>query len=1294
MIHLSGVYSETEQKQRFGTSLSATATTSSPQYTQDSASMSSVQDELDFRSVNRSSSFQTSTSSSIEEEAISNGKMNEPPPRTTRTPDISSLAFYSGPSLNSSILSSRKHAQYVRRSIVISPSLNSIHSLKNKDDQALVSEDQRSEIPTAQMNIVNSPSIQALSDILNQKMGNGPINDNQENNVERFEPITEETYEDATSILDSQTQSKQQLIDDEVNSSVATFHTAHSFDTLSASSFQTPVKSTQPASSVAAEQPDLISLNSTVKGTPKIIPDFPATPVRSSTESPLTSREIHLKLSPSHYGDLFEQYVSAPEHVRKSSFSKPAKIAETVKEGDLMTPSLFSPALVFNEPIQSLQILNPDKGKSRNVFSDRKIGSSIYEIGYKDQKDVSFDFEHSTDNEEALKSYEKFYKLHFSAYNGNPLPNKSESMQTTEKEDADESGDTFVEEPSIKFLRKHEKRLSIRLVSDAYDDDNHIDGEGSARQPAIDSPVVADSPVNEDSGITLHDLYYPPSPSLLQATPNMFKSPVFQGSNTVNSEHFNKISHSLGKMFDQSKSLPNTPKEDDVDPLGTGEPEDPDGLEKLVSPLKLMEPPKNPKKLETVRSIQPVENSSKGGFSDTVHTEKKPASRRLRFRGLFKKSGSREPVKVALSPKPVPLSKPTTASTLNRLHAGGRRSEHQAKAKSFAGFVQPEERKPQLEEKKNRRKSLFSGWKRKSFSFTHNTSQKKKNNGKSLSGRRRSEAEGDNKKKDTYRSENESRYRGVVPETSIKEEKFDPFANTSSDFPKGLGITVKSHKGSVPTTPKSLSSEFTTASSKIRAGDVLFPRVLDNAEIESIVSLERSRSLGSTTSGHRTFSFRMSSGEHSFMKTLNEANDQTNFEPSTIDHIIAVKPPNVGNNIGSIGLKVQQRPLEKHIDHFSLNQPEYEPTKQPTVANQADSEDIEQEINEMINIIDFSDGESIDTSFKFGDTDATIDEKSMDILEKKYSNENSPFSAENENENTPESRRIESEDDSRRKAENYRQLLRQQREENIEPEHQNDQILASTPRFHSMYSETEQGRPASMSFKGLNGPAFNSSLKPATRSAIIGSLTSSHISYAMSKRDSTGSSYDSEQYSEPEFDFFADGVQINGKNGSLEDIHPPHRLSVMSKFSLSKSGAENRTQQTSESPVLSIHSFNHHQSLQYDKPKTLVKSRVKRGTSMGNLIGNTSSVKGYNEGRNSKGKSKKKSKKVRHRGVQFSSKILLYTTYAEDEYDRHPEDAACNNLTPELALDIKNELNEFKAQMDVNEDSRCYTHFF
>lgn len=62
-------------------------------------------------------------------------------------------------------------------------------------------------------------------------------------------------------------------------------------------------------------------------------------------------------------------------------------------------------------------------------------------------------------------------------------------------------------------------------------------------------------------------------------------------------------------------------------------------------------------------------------------------------------------------------------------------------------------------------------------------------------------------------------------------------------------------------------------------------------------------------------------------------------------------------------------------------------------------------------------------------------------------------------------------------------------------------------------------------------------------------------------------------------------------------------------------------------------------------------------------------------------------------GVRFSSRIILYDTYNGEEYDRHPDTATCNQLTPLLAQQIKEEINLLKSEMEVHEESHCYTHF-
>lgn len=86
------------------------------------------------------------------------------------------------------------------------------------------------------------------------------------------------------------------------------------------------------------------------------------------------------------------------------------------------------------------------------------------------------------------------------------------------------------------------------------------------------------------------------------------------------------------------------------------------------------------------------------------------------------------------------------------------------------------------------------------------------------------------------------------------------------------------------------------------------------------------------------------------------------------------------------------------------------------------------------------------------------------------------------------------------------------------------------------------------------------------------------------------------------------------------------------------------------------------------------------------------------------------------RNATFSPRIVFYDTWPSGEYDRRSELATCNRLTPMLAQQIKEELNNFKMvsgrrwfryidvnewlanssaqEMEVHESSKIYTHFF
>ncbi|PHH75568.1 hypothetical protein CDD82_4386 [Ophiocordyceps australis] len=64
------------------------------------------------------------------------------------------------------------------------------------------------------------------------------------------------------------------------------------------------------------------------------------------------------------------------------------------------------------------------------------------------------------------------------------------------------------------------------------------------------------------------------------------------------------------------------------------------------------------------------------------------------------------------------------------------------------------------------------------------------------------------------------------------------------------------------------------------------------------------------------------------------------------------------------------------------------------------------------------------------------------------------------------------------------------------------------------------------------------------------------------------------------------------------------------------------------------------------------------------------------------------------RSATFSPRIVFHDTWPSQEYDRRGDVATCNRLTPMLAQQIKEELNTFKMEMEVHENSKIYTHFF
>jgi hypothetical protein len=60
--------------------------------------------------------------------------------------------------------------------------------------------------------------------------------------------------------------------------------------------------------------------------------------------------------------------------------------------------------------------------------------------------------------------------------------------------------------------------------------------------------------------------------------------------------------------------------------------------------------------------------------------------------------------------------------------------------------------------------------------------------------------------------------------------------------------------------------------------------------------------------------------------------------------------------------------------------------------------------------------------------------------------------------------------------------------------------------------------------------------------------------------------------------------------------------------------------------------------------------------------------------------------------VKFNEIVTVRRTWAKKDYDRKGE--VTWKLTPDKAVEIRNELNEFKKEMDIHEESRSNTHFY
>ncbi|KAG7930215.1 hypothetical protein KL934_004909 [Ogataea polymorpha] len=1015
----------------------------SPPYTQDSNSMSTVQDEDDFKNIDRSSSFQTSTSSSIRDFPGNIGpKMSA---------DVASLGFYSGPSLDDMALNNSKHATHVRRSIVVSPSMSTITLSVN--DSTTIEESYKEE-PTKKIGMTNSPSLQALGDILNAKM--------QTKSPAAFTSIQEEP-EPTERIPETTAEDDTVIYRHPVNQSYASFFTAHS-------------------STSAPDASDLISLSSTIK-------------------------------------------------------EKPANDTPT-----LMTPNLFSPSMIFNEPAETFKMFDDSAAipNSSSFNIPRQETSVIHEIGYDEQES-------------------------FVAPIASP---------------------------------RAEQRYSMRLVDES---------------PEIQTPVAIQeafpTPISTPQNLSAVEVDVPKGAEPEASTPVAEPEKVFT----------RQTAQETPQSVSQEKDLPALPKN----------------------------------------------------------------NKRLSFRGLFRNKKHLSSTLPLATPEQEP--EPTKAAKPLR-------------PKSFAGFEESRKEK-KADQLKDRRKSLLSGWKRKSLG-----AETEKAKRKSLFGRNKTQGavapmpahSGIDKAEESDKENRPAAVKKAESQTSSEQKSLlDTYGfngqtsgsevgvvlstplETQSEFVDQSPLTLESPKYISPAdhrkstyhenadvsseeiqaesdmyrldTPSPINGNFFSPErrtlapardknllpgkrdnnyTRLLAGEALFPKSLAADEVQSIVTLERSRSMKSIKSARSSIAHSQSVSS-SIVEMLN--NSQVDAPFVTSDGMTVKRP--------SQSARSPRSPVSAKSSSSRRQAGILKKSQEPLFGLGLQDE----ELSDIYNMIQFGDDDlQIDTDFHLESED------NEPVLEPGIS-----FQSEN---NQPEQTLSSPQQalitpDSSPEHGNWEMV--DEWEDEDQPSHRYDvhpQNYSITSFRHGNYrlslesagSETAESPILDRPLSGLQGPVFTPNVKSfgATRN------------YSFS--------YDEEPSRDFE-DYVAEASMTSGdseSHHSREKIRKSRRMSLISKLSKRDSNASKRGNKSQSSIRLSI--FGSKSSID---TKDLISSPM--ASPMPEIP-----------------------------RVRFSSKILLFDTYGEHEYDRKPDQATCNQLTPQLALEIKNELNEVKAEMDVHELSRCYTHFF
>ncbi|CCE88642.1 Piso0_001414 [Millerozyma farinosa CBS 7064] len=530
-------------------------------------------------------------------------------------------------------------------------------------------------------------------------------------------------------------------------------------------------------------------------------------------------------------------------------------------------------------------------------------------------------------------------------------------------------------------------------------------------------------------------------------------------------------------------------------------------------------------------------------------------------------------------------------------------------------------------------------------------------------------------------------------------------------------------------------------------GEALFPRSLSQREVNSIVSLERSRSMKSIKDTKRSSFVNYSGNDDNIVHFEGPPADPANSSISRSNSILkntgnAQEAQSPGDEKKEDGDENEDENLQDFIEFsdfidldnldFSLSprrivgsspivEPNHSGQRSPISSNLASAARIEALTNAVPGTSE-SDPIVIDDSYGHTSTDVTDSQRDSSLLPSSLSptsedddvrkqvtdRESEEMRTENEKthisitDSSSEAIHNTSGDQSNSLLTPNLQTIDPTKfatsPETIEsPESDHQPDYSQMAAQNSMYSNRPvKSRPISMSFKGLKGPSFGAKLNAANLRN-----SESHQSFNLSlsenetddmENSEVGAGFgtsddDSDDFEDPDDEAYNLGLQ------SLKDRNRMASRNVSEPRSHYSPSLNQGINGQMTDPIGSGDS-----RMSYAQPPSFsnfVHNKIPSISSHSSSPRSFSSMfsRRLKFSPNVSGNPKVNSPVIDTGGVRFSSRIILYDTYNGDEYDRHPDIATCNQLTPSLAQSIRDELNSFKSEWEVHDDSRCNTHF-